>query len=137
MPWRRVRLMSISRSTPATRNVVRMKTLRVPCPPESTTVRSSTTGAVHSIASPACAGVSRNPTHGAPRSLKRHWSSTCSAELRAPLSILARIAPTPSVGSATHSRQPSTTFDGIDICRLRGGLGPAVPGAGTKTATPS
>src|SRR6476620_5532756 len=52
--------------------------------------------------------VSVKPTHGAPPSLKRHCRSTCSAELRAPVSILARRRGISSSGNATHSRQPSS-----------------------------
>ena len=67
------------------------------------TSRSSKIGAAASShAAGAAPGVSRNPIHGAPASLNRHCASTCSAELRAPVSTLARRRAMPSV----RQRQP-------------------------------
>ena len=110
MPQRSARLMSISRPIPASSSRVRRNTRRVRWPPESVTSRSSTTGANTSTGPLRLPGTRENPTQGAPASAKRHCRSTCNAELRAPVSSLARMRGKPSPGSAAHSRQPTSVI---------------------------
>jgi hypothetical protein len=91
-----------------------MKTRRLRLPPESVTSRSSKIRDAASTTPLALRPASdRNRPMVRLAIVNRHCASTCSAELRAPVSTLARRRAMPRSGNANHSRQPSTIIPSI------------------------
>ncbi len=59
-----------------------------------------------------CQGWMANRTQRSPSRSMTFTSKACSADVRAPVSILALTQGTPQSGSATHSRQPTVMRGG-------------------------
>ena len=106
--WVRVTSASIVR--PARVSGITTTTRSCASPFEERTVRRSATGssAVRASAAEVCHGCTSNRTHAAPSRANRSMPKAWSAEVRAPVSILALIQGVWAAGRPTHSRQPTS-----------------------------
>jgi len=117
---RRVSVSSTCQVMPPTVTGVTITGRRSRWPPESVTQRSSATCASQKISGRLrrCRGCTPKRTQRLPARSIGSSAKACSAEVRAPVSILALIRVMPSSGSAAHSRQPTGSLCGICGSRM-------------------